>query len=423
MALTSITSYTDRDVDRDARRRRPDLQHHGRLHRPARERLHAQRAAGRRHARRRSFTQEIRLSGGKDRFQWVGGGFYANTKRDYGQEPAGRRASTDAERHPDRGDCAAPKDVLFFSDLDYKLEPVRRSSARARCPLNDRFSLTGGLRYYHFSEDKHPGLRRHLRPDNNGTAPVAARLHDADGVAPRVIVTFKVSDSTNLNAQVSKGFRLGGINDPLNVPLCTPQDLVTFGGHDTWKDETAWNYEVGSKSRIVGGKRLLQRRRVLHGHQRPAGDGDRGLLLLARRSSTCRSRAASAARSEFAVAPNEHFDFAISGELQRRRAAVHLDLHRRDGRQRRVGHPGGEPPAERARVPDGRRRDLSVARWSGSVAGLPDRDLPARGLALHPGRRPGPRHREPALVRGEHHRRAADATTFTFDPSCPPTTS
>jgi len=31
------------------------------------------------------FTQEIRFSGGKDRFQWVAGGFYANTKRNYGQ--------------------------------------------------------------------------------------------------------------------------------------------------------------------------------------------------------------------------------------------------------------------------------------------------------------------------------------------------
>ena len=24
------------------------------------------------------------------------------------------------------------------------------------------------------------------------------------------------------NAQVSKGFRLGGVNDPLNLPLCGP---------------------------------------------------------------------------------------------------------------------------------------------------------------------------------------------------------
>ena len=31
------------------------------------------------------FTQELRFAGGKDRFKWVVGGFYANTKRNYGQ--------------------------------------------------------------------------------------------------------------------------------------------------------------------------------------------------------------------------------------------------------------------------------------------------------------------------------------------------
>src|SRR5207247_5927075 len=77
---------------------------------------------------------------------------------------------------------------------------------------------------------------------------------NADSVAPRVMATYKLSAVANLNAQVSRGFRLGGINDPLNVPLCSPQDLVTFGGRDTWKDEKVWNYEVGVKSRLPNGK-------------------------------------------------------------------------------------------------------------------------------------------------------------------------
>ena len=54
-------------------------------------------------------------------------------------------------------------------------------------------------------------------------------------------VTFAVSDNTTLKAQIAKGFRLGGINDPLNIPVCTPEDLVTFGGADAWDDEELWN--------------------------------------------------------------------------------------------------------------------------------------------------------------------------------------
>lgn len=76
----------------------------------------------------------------------------------------------------------------------------------------------------------------------------------ADGIAPRLIASYALSDDVQLNAQISKGFRLGGINDPLNVPLCTPEDLVTFGGRDTWDDEVLWNYEIGAKANVLEGR-------------------------------------------------------------------------------------------------------------------------------------------------------------------------
>ena len=56
-----------------------------------------------------------------------------------------------------------------------------------------------------------------------------------------------MSDALTLNAQASKGFRLGGVNDPLNTPLCTPDDLALFGGFQDYDDETLWNYEGGAK--------------------------------------------------------------------------------------------------------------------------------------------------------------------------------
>ena len=56
---------------------------------------------------------------------------------------------------------------------------------------------------------------------------------------------------------LATGFRLGGINDPLNVPLCTPADLATFGGRDTWDDEVLWNYEVGAKRTFQDGRGIF----------------------------------------------------------------------------------------------------------------------------------------------------------------------
>lgn len=52
--------------------------------------------------------------------------------------------------------------------------------------------------------------------------------------------------------QASKGFRLGGVNDPLNLPLCnggaTGPDAATYGNRPTFDDETLWNYEAGVKA-------------------------------------------------------------------------------------------------------------------------------------------------------------------------------
>jgi iron complex outermembrane receptor protein len=137
---------------------------------------------------------------------------------------------------------------------------------------------------------------------------------DANGVAPRLIATFKLPRNANLNAQVSRGFRLGGINDPLNVPLCTPQDLITFGGRETWEDETVWNYEVGYKSRVLNGNGAFN----VSAFYMDIRD-----LQATVTAGSCSSRVifnVPKARSqglevEFEAAPNRNFDFAISGSF------------------------------------------------------------------------------------------------------------
>jgi len=95
------------------------------------------------------------------------------------------------------------------------------------------------------------------------------------------------------------------------VPLCTPQDLVTFGGRDTWGDETVWNYEVGVKSRVLGG---------LGAFGVNAFYMDISDLQATVTAGSCSSRVVfnvPNARStgfevEFEAAPNSNFDFAVS---------------------------------------------------------------------------------------------------------------
>ena len=204
------------------------------------------------------FTEEARISSNDPaaRFQWVLGVFYSSIDRRYGQsldvfgfeDLMSGLLDTDI---PTAGPLA-PKDVLFFSDIPYNFDQFA-VFGEGTYSVTDRLDLTYGFRWYDFTE------KRVLNFDGifaDQTIGQRGRT-TSSGFSPRVILSFEASDDVELNAQVSKGFRLGGINDPLNVPLCSPQDLVTFGNRPSFKDEELWNYEVGAKSELMGGRATL----------------------------------------------------------------------------------------------------------------------------------------------------------------------
>ena len=195
-------------------------------------------------------TQELRLSSGDDRTHWVLGLFYSTSERDYGQSlpVTGFEALTGI---PTMGQYGAATDELFHSDLAYDFDQTA-AFFEITLSAGDRLDLTAGARWYDYEESRSQvfdGIFADAGPSVAETS--------ADGIAPRFIASFEASENTRLNAQISKGFRLGGINDPLNVPVCTPEDLATFGDRDSWEDEELWNFEVGSKSTILGGRGTL----------------------------------------------------------------------------------------------------------------------------------------------------------------------
>ncbi len=193
------------------------------------------------------WTQELRLDGGNDTIAWVAGVFYSDFERDYGQGLL-VKGFEDMTGIPTKGELIAPKDGLFWSALQYDFKQLA-VFGEATWSVSDRLDLTGGLRYYDFDETRIQTFDGIFAAP--GTTTGGAK---ADGFAPRVIADFAVNDNVTVNGQISKGFRLGGLNDPLNLPLCTPEDLKTFGGNDSFGDEKLWNYEVGMKSVFMGGR-------------------------------------------------------------------------------------------------------------------------------------------------------------------------
>ena len=262
LVLTSVTSYSDRDIlaVRDATALTASITggSYGwgpqvyNIDAPLNDATTAQ-----------VLTQELRFSSIAGSLQWVAGIYYTDNQREYGQSLPVNGFQTATVQFPSSlfpsgvntvGQAAA-RDELYFSDLSYDLTQLALFG-EAVWSVNDRLNLTGGLRYYDFEEDREQVFDGFFVLETAVGGPPVSQpgSTEADGFAPRLIASWAVTDNTILNAQVANGFRLGGINDPLNVPLCTPEDLATFGGRDRWEDETLWNYEVGSKSTIMGGR-------------------------------------------------------------------------------------------------------------------------------------------------------------------------
>lgn len=196
----------------------------------------------------KSFTQEVRLaSTGEGPISWVIGAFYSDIQRDYSQAlPV--IGFEDLTGIPTAGP-AAPKDTLYYSTVPYD-QTQYAFFGEGTWSVTEQLDITAGLRWASYEEERtltFDGIFAERTIGVPGST-------EADDFAPRVIVAYKINDDITLNAQASKGFRLGGINDPLNRPLCTATDFATFNAlsKPSFDNETVWNYEAGVKAEFGG---------------------------------------------------------------------------------------------------------------------------------------------------------------------------
>ena len=204
-------------------------------------------------------THELRLSSNDNRaLQWLAGVFYSNVERNYSQrlptpgydailleddarilrifKPTASDISDVSNGFPERN---SP----YVSDLTYDLRQIALFG-EATYTLLDRLDLTAGLRWYDWEEDKTFKSGGAFSNQNAQNQEVTV---SSDGFTPRFMASYDANDNVTINAQISRGFRLGGVNDPLNQALCGDA-YDTYRGYQEFEDETLWNYEVGFKS-------------------------------------------------------------------------------------------------------------------------------------------------------------------------------
>jgi iron complex outermembrane receptor protein len=312
LTLTAISSYTDRDVVvvRDASQLTGSVTlslDNGRgIATPADVRLDSPLIDT---TSLKSFSQEVRLSSdGGGMFEWLIGAFYQDIDRDYGQNlpTPGYDALLARLGLPPSSAFNAPPDTPYFSRVPYDFKQFALFG-EATVHFNEKWSLTGGLRYYDFEEDRLLTFAGIFADVGYTNEPGET---SSDGFSPRVILAYEPTDDVLLTAQVARGFRLGGINDPLNVTLCEDEDLATYGGQPTFKDEKVLNYEIGAKT-MLADRRVTLNAAVFY--------SDIDNLQVIADAGSCSSRIvlnaqaeAIGAELEIFARPDEHWDLGLS---------------------------------------------------------------------------------------------------------------
>jgi iron complex outermembrane receptor protein len=261
-------------------------------------------------------TQELRLSSsGSGPFQWLIGGFYSDVKRGYTQRlpTPGYDAFTDARFGAGTSVAVAngfPLNSPYNSDIPYDIEQ-KAVFGEASYDFG-QLTVTAGGRYYDFKE-----VRTFKSGGLFANGDFSVDETKSDGFTPRVLASYELNDRVTFNAQASKGFRLGGTNDPLNLPLCTGgatgPDAMTYGNRPNYKDETLWNYEAGVKSQL--GRGLTVNAAAFY--------TDISDLQVTADAGTCSSRVVfnvpkahtMGLELEIAAAPVEGLDLSLSGSI------------------------------------------------------------------------------------------------------------
>ncbi len=197
-------------------------------------------------------------------FTWVGGLYLARTKTEvFDNEPIFGINAAFTAAGADINDPAQLADSFpgaFTGDSSYY---------SARHYLDKQYSLFGELTY-----NVSPTLRgtvgmRALRAKQAFTregdfyyagGPTTAAIDSkTTAYTPRFALSWDANGETTLYGNVAKGFRLGAANRPVPATPLVAQDLADLGLPGTtvpasFKPDSLWSYELGSKSRLFGNR-------------------------------------------------------------------------------------------------------------------------------------------------------------------------
>ncbi len=199
--------------------------------------------------------QELRLAskpqGPDDKWAWIAGLYYSRT----------RTSLLDNEHIPGFNTtfesiyndtplnllgAAFPGDLVYYALSEF-VNTEKAVFGQVTYTVLPGLKVTAGARYEEASEDLSFVTDGYL---GGGTPPFSSSAK-GHALTPKAVVSYDVTGSTMVYASASEGFRDGGVNRPVPVPLCSA-DLAGLGltqAPTDYKSDKLWSYEVGVKSR------------------------------------------------------------------------------------------------------------------------------------------------------------------------------
>jgi iron complex outermembrane recepter protein len=197
---------------------------------------------------------------------WVTGLYYASAQTDvrdnepvYGITSAFRAAGKDVNNPDDLAGSypgAFPGDSSYFATRKY---------------VDKQTSVFGELTYHVMPTVRLTGGLRYLRADQSfesfkdyyfAGGPFNLSLNTkSSATTPRFAANWDISKETTVYGNATKGFRLGGAIRPIPLTAVVLDDLRALGLPPTipasYKPDSLWSYELGSKSRFLNDRLSL----------------------------------------------------------------------------------------------------------------------------------------------------------------------
>jgi len=204
------------------------------------------------------FSQEVRvISDQTGPIKWIGGAYYDHMiRKDYQNDnsPGFDEIFGDLIGDPtfDSQTYGGFERNSIFSALENIWEHEIGLFGEVTWTPIPRLDLTAGLRYFDWHQDfflYFGGIAGSLGP---GQPLVTQQGAEASGANPRFVANYRATDNTIVFAEMAKGFRYGGVNQPVPITFCGAA-LAAEGLKSaplTFGPDYLWSYSIGEKTTL-----------------------------------------------------------------------------------------------------------------------------------------------------------------------------